>query len=283
MTEVARIVAKIALIAFLLSSMLSVGLSLTPRAILAPLHNARLVLTALALNFLLAPAFAVALTKLIPLERPHAIGLVLLSGAAGAPFLPKLVQDAHCDLGVAVALMTLLTVVTTLFMPFALPLIIPDLQASPWSIARPLVIFILTPLAAGMLLHSRDSLVSAAPILVKLANISALVLIILLITLYFRDLLGIVGSGAIAASVIFLAGLFAAGYLLGGSQIATKGTLGLATAARNIGAALVPASQNFSDSKIMLMVVCCTIVTLLMLVPTAAWLRRKAVGIGFGQ
>ena len=30
-----------------------------------------------------------------------------------------------------------------------------------------------------------------------------------------------------------------------------------------------------SDSKIMLMVVCCTLVTLLMLVPTAAWLRLK--------
>jgi predicted Na+-dependent transporter len=118
MTELARIVAKVALLAFLLSSMLAVGLSLTPRAILAPLSNARLVLTALALNFLLAPAFALALTKVIPLERPHAIGLLLLSGAAGAPFLPKLVQDAHCDLGVAVALMTLLTVVTTLFMPF---------------------------------------------------------------------------------------------------------------------------------------------------------------------
>jgi predicted Na+-dependent transporter len=275
MTELARIVAKVALLAFLLSSMLAVGLSLTPRAILAPLSNARLVLTALALNFLLAPAFALALTKVIPLERPHAIGLLLLSGAAGAPFLPKLVQDAHCDLGVAVALMALLTVVTTLFMPFALPFILPDLQASPWSIARPLLIFILIPLAVGMLMQGQGSLVLVRTILVKLANISGLVLIILLVALYFRDLLGIVGSGAIAASVIFIAGLFAAGYLLGGSQIATKGALGLATAARNIGAALVPASQNFSDSKIMLMVVCCTIVTLLMLVPTAAWLQRK--------
>jgi hypothetical protein len=126
-----------------------------------------------------------------------------------------------------------------------------------------------------MLMQGQGSLVLVRTILVKLANISGLVLIILLVALYFRDLLGIVGSGAIAASVIFIAGLFAAGYLLGGSQIATKGALGLATAARNIGAALVPASQNFSDSKIMLMVVCCTIVTLLMLVPTAAWLQRK--------
>jgi predicted Na+-dependent transporter len=278
MTEVARIVAKIALMAFLVSSMLAVGLSLTPRAILASLSNARLVLTALALNFLLAPAFAVALTKLIPIERPHAIGLLLLSGAAGAPFLPKLVQDAHCDLGVAVALMTLLTAGTTLFLPFGLPLIIPDLQAGPWSIARPLLIFILTPLAVGMLMHGRGLLVLAAPILARLANTSALVLIILLIALYFRDLLGIVGSGAIAACVIFIAGLFAAGYFLGGSQVDTKGALGLATAARNIGAALVPASQNFSDSRIILMVVCCTIVTLLMLLPTAAWLRLKRQG-----
>jgi BASS family bile acid:Na+ symporter len=270
-----RIVANIALIAFLVSSMLAVGLSLTPRAILASLSNARLVLTALALNFVLAPALAVALTKLIPIERPHAIGLLLLSGAAGAPFLPKLVQDADCDLGAAVALMTLLTAGTTLFLPFGLPLIIPDLQASPWSIARPLLIFILTPLAIGMLMQSRGLLVSARPVLAKLANISALVLIVLLIALYFGDLLEIVGSGAIAASAIFIAGLFAAGYLLGGPQVGTKGALGLATAARNIAAALVPASQNFSDSKIMLMVVCCTIVTLLMLVPTAAWLRRK--------
>jgi len=121
MTDAARIIARIALLVFLVSSMLSAGLTLTPRAILAPLRNVRLVLTALALNFLVAPAFAIVLTILIPLERPHAIGLLLLGGAAGAPFLPKLVENAHCDLGFAVALMTLLTVGTTLFLPFALP------------------------------------------------------------------------------------------------------------------------------------------------------------------
>jgi Sodium Bile acid symporter family len=106
--------------------MLASGLSLTPRAIFSPLRNARLVLAALALNFLVSPAFAVMLTILIPLERPHAIGFLLLSGAAGAPFLPKLVENAHCDVGFAVALMTLLTIGTTLFMPFALPLIVAD-------------------------------------------------------------------------------------------------------------------------------------------------------------
>jgi bile acid:Na+ symporter, BASS family len=277
MTEAARMVARIALLVFLVSSMLAAGLSLTPRAILAPLRNVRLVLAALALNFLVAPAFAVMLTMVIALERPHAIGLILLGGAAGAPFLPKLVESAHCDLGFAVALMTLLTVGTTLFMPFALPLIIPDLQASPWSIARPLVMFILTPLAVGMLLR-RNPAISAAsqPIFTKLGSLSAFVLLALLVVLYFRDLLGVLGSGALAAAIVFITGLGAAGYLLGGSREATRGVLGLGTAARNVGAALVPASQSFSDPKIMIMLVATTLVMLIVLVPAARWLARKA-------
>jgi BASS family bile acid:Na+ symporter len=277
MIEAARMVARIALLVFLVSSMLAAGLSLTPRAILAPLRNVRLVLAALALNFLVAPAFAVMLTMVIALERPHAIGLILLGGAAGAPFLPKLVESAHCDLGFAVALMTLLTVGTTLFMPFALPLIIPDLQASPWSIARPLVMFILTPLAVGMLLR-RNPAISAAsqPIFTKLGSLSAFVLLALLVVLYFRDLLGVLGSGALAAAIVFITGLGAAGYLLGGSREATRGVLGLGTAARNVGAALVPASQSFSDPKIMIMLVATTLVMLIVLVPAARWLARKA-------
>jgi predicted Na+-dependent transporter len=92
MIDAARGVARISLLVFLVSSMLAAGLSLTLRAILAPLGKRRLVLAALTLNFLVAPLFALFLTIVIPLEHPHAIGLLLLGGAAGAPFLPKLVE-----------------------------------------------------------------------------------------------------------------------------------------------------------------------------------------------
>ena len=282
MTDAARIAAKFALLAFLVSSMLAAGLSLTPHAILAPLRNMRLVLVALVLNFVVAPVFALVLSIVIPLERPHAIGLVLLGGAAGAPFLPKLVERAHGDLGFAVALMTLLTVGTTLFMPFALPLMIPGLQASPWSIAQPLVAFILTPLAVGMLLQSRKVFAALRPIFVKLGSVSALVLLALLIALYFHNLVGVLGSGAIAACAIFIAGLYAAGYLLGGSRVEIKGVLGLGTAARNVGAALSRA-QSFSDPKVMIMLVACTIVMLVVLVPVSGWLRKKALRATIGQ
>jgi hypothetical protein len=101
------------------------------------------------------------------------------------------------------------------------------------------------------------------------------VLLGLLTVRYFRDLLGIFGSGAIFACVVFITGLYAAGYLLGGSQVQKRGVLGLGTAARNIGAALVPASQSFPDARVMIMLVACTIVTLLLLLPAVARLRRE--------
>jgi bile acid:Na+ symporter, BASS family len=282
-TDAARIAAKVALFAFLVSSMLAAGLSLTPHAVLAPFRNMWILLVALGLNFVVAPVFALVLSILIPLERPYAIGLVLLGGAAGAPFLPKLVERADGDLGFAVALMTLLTVGTTLFMPFALPLMIPGLHASPWSIAQPLVAFILTPLAIGMLLQSRKMSAALRPILVKLGSVSALVLLTLLIALYFHNLVAALGSGAIAACAIFIMGLYAAGYLLGGSRVQIKGVLGLGTAARNVGAALVPATQSFSDPKVMIMLVTCTIVMLVVLVPVSGWLRKKALRATIGQ
>jgi bile acid:Na+ symporter, BASS family len=263
--------------------MLAAGLSLTPHAVLAPFRNMWILLVALGLNFVVAPAFALVLSILIPLERPHAIGLILLGGAAGAPFLPKLVEGAQGDLGFAVALMTFLTVGTTLFMPFALPLMIPGLQASPWSIARPLVMFILTPLAIGMLLRSRKASAELRPILLKVGSMSALVLLALLVALYFHDLVGVLGSGAIAACAIFIVGLYTAGYLLGGSRVQIKGVLGLGTAARNVGAALVPATQSFSDPKVMIMLVAWTIVMLVVLVPVSGWLRKKALRSTIGQ
>ena len=121
------------------------------------------------------------------------------------------------------------------------------------------------------------------PIFVKLGNVSALVLLALLIALYFHNLLGVLGSGAIAACAVFIAGLYAAGYLLGGSRVEIKGVLGLGTAARNVGAALVPASQSFSDPKVMIMLVAYTIVMLIVLIPASGWLRRKALRPTVGQ
>jgi BASS family bile acid:Na+ symporter len=275
----ASILVKVSLLVFLVSSMLSVGMCLTPRTLLAPLRDTRFLLTALAANFVVAPAFAYLLTLLIPLQEPHAVGLLILACAAGAPFLPKLAESAGVEAASSVALMTLLTVVTLVFMPLALPRLAAGLAASPWDIARPLLIFIMLPLAIGLAVRSRSTnlVQRTRPTLIAFTNIS---IVVLLITVVVRDLpalLGVIGSGAIAAAILFIAGLFAAGYALGRKLKGEKGLLGLGTAARNVGAAVIPASQPSCDPQVMTMLVVCTVVMLVLLLAAASWLRHRTL------
>ena len=95
----------------------------------------------------------------------------------------------------------------------------------------------------------------AAPVLAKIGNASLLLFFVLLIALNVRLLLGVIGSGAILVALLYFAGLFIIGWLLGGSKPEVRGVLGLATAARNFGAALVPAASSFKDPKVTIMII----------------------------
>jgi hypothetical protein len=63
-----------------------------------------LVSLSLVANFVLMPLAALGLAKLLRLDGPLGIGLLLLGTAAGAPFLPKLAQVAEGNLAFAVGL-----------------------------------------------------------------------------------------------------------------------------------------------------------------------------------
>lgn len=268
---------KISLLVFLISGMLAMGMALTPEAMIAPLRNARIVVLALGLNFVFAPTFAWLLATVIPLERGYVAGLLLLSGAAGAPFLPQVTEIARGDMPLAAALMGLLTLGTILFLPFALPWVIPGAHPDPWTIAAPLLLLIVLPLCAGMSVkHFAASLATrAAPVFSKIANIGLLVFFVLLISLNARLLLGVFASGAILVGVLYFLGLFTVGWLAGGSKPQVRGVMGLATAGRNFGAALVPATSCFNDPKVTVMIIIGAIVCLVVLVLAAGWARQR--------
>jgi hypothetical protein len=76
--------------------------------------------------------------------------LMLIGSAAAAPFLHRLLQTAGCPLDRGVALMILLTAGTMVFLPVALPRVIPGFAANPWEVARPLLTWLALPLVAGM-------------------------------------------------------------------------------------------------------------------------------------
>ena len=155
MTEFLELLAALSVLVFVIGSMASMGLSLQMAQIIAPLKNLRLVILALVANFILVPLLAVVITLVIPLDEPIRIGLILLATAAGAPFLPKLAEAAKGGTAFSVGLMVLLMVVTIIYLPVVLPLLLGGVEVSPWDIAQSLIVLMLIPLAIGLFVRTR--------------------------------------------------------------------------------------------------------------------------------
>ena len=69
---------SVAMLVFVLSSMVAMGLNLTVPWINNPLRNAQLVVLSLLVNFVLMPLGALALASLLRLDQPMGVGLLLL-------------------------------------------------------------------------------------------------------------------------------------------------------------------------------------------------------------
>jgi BASS family bile acid:Na+ symporter len=250
-----RIMGDVGILVFVVATMASLGLQLTIGQIVGPLGNRFLAAKALFANFVLAPALALAIRALIPLDDGFAIGLILMATAAGAPFLPPLVQIAKGDIATSVGALVLLMGATVLFLPLVLPLLIPGVQVNPRDIARSLVLCMLIPLAIGLIVNRRRPAMAARllPIVSALGRAGLALGAVVLLALHGRSLLGTFGTGAIFASIALAAGTLLFGRLIAGSDRAARPVLTLATGARNIPAALVVAEQNFADPNVLVM------------------------------
>jgi BASS family bile acid:Na+ symporter len=274
---VLEVVARGAVLVFVVACMAAAGLGLGVRDVVAPLRRRRLLAVALGANFVVAPAIAYGLAALFALERPHATGLIILGGAAGAPFLPRLAELARGDVAYSVGLMLVLTVGSAAFLPVALPLLVPGLSANPWPILRPILGTMLLPLSIGMLVRGRSERWAnrLRPWFGVIANVGMVVAVVLLIGLNFRAMLDVVGSGAIAAALLFVLAVLGVGYALGGPAPATRSVLGLGTGQRNIAAGLIVAGGNSDDPRVVIMLLVSTLVGLLVLLPAARYFGRR--------
>ncbi|MFA9404703.1 MAG: bile acid:sodium symporter family protein [Anaerolineales bacterium] len=279
MSEILETLAMLSVLVFVISSMLSMGLSLTTKQIIEPLKDIKLVVLALVANFILVPAIAYAITILLSLESSISIGLILVSMAAGAPFLPKLVEVAKGNTPFSVGLMVLLMVVTIVYIPLVLPLLLSGVEVNPLDIARSLIIMMLIPLAIGLFIKARyeDAAEKIRPTFASASNIAILALIVLGVVLNFESMIALVGTRGLLAAVILVAGALLVGYLLGGKDQSIKSVMGLGTAQRNVSAALVVAAQNF-DADVITFVLVFAIIGFIVLFPAAGELGKRSEG-----
>jgi BASS family bile acid:Na+ symporter len=279
MAELLTALSNVFTLAFVVTSMLSMGLSLTVPQIVEPLKNVRLVIMALVANFIVVPVAAVIFSRVIPISQDHQIGLILLASAAGAPFLPKLAQIAKANVPFSVGLMTLLVVATVIFLPLVLPLLLPGVQVDAASIAVTLTLQILVPLAAGLFVKARYDETAAwlQPHMAQISNISMALLLVLMLGLNIGKVLGMFGSGAILAVLLVLVVAVVAGYLLGGPGKDTKQVLALGTGQRNMAAAFTIANSNFADRPdVLVLLAAAGLVAMIVVMPIAAEFGKRS-------
>jgi predicted Na+-dependent transporter len=261
---------------FVLGTIISMGLSLTMKQITGPLRNGRFVIVALVANFIISPIAALLLINIFSLDEPLAAGLLLVSLAAGAPGLPKTAVFARVDIAAATGLMVLLVVVTIIILPIALPLLLTGISVTFWDVASGLVYLILVPLALSLFVRARypEAAASAQPLFAQASNISLLILMVLMVVLNFSDVVGLLGSGGLLASLILVILTVAGGYLLGSLGKAESWVQALGAGQRNIAAAMVVATMNFGNDEVV-MVVVYSLIVLIVLIPLALELGKR--------
>jgi BASS family bile acid:Na+ symporter len=278
LSELATRGSNIAVVVFVVSSTLGVGLSLTPAQILAPLKDIRVVSLTLVANFIAAPLVALGLWRLFDLDEPLGIGLLLCGLAAGAPFLIKLAEFAKADTGLTVGLMTLLMIATVVYVPIVLPVFLKGSAVDPLAIASSLVILMLIPLAVGLFWRQRSagSAARIRPAVGLLSTIGMVLVVVLTIVANFREVLSVYGTRGILAAVVYTAVCAGIGWALVFFSNAARPVLALGTAQRNAAAAFVVAGQNFDDPRVAVMITVVLIAEFSMLIPFSRFLARKA-------
>lgn len=262
---------------FAAGSMITVGFRYSVREILKPLRDWIGVVTALVANFILVPLFAYGILQLLPLEKPYAIGLILVSTAAGAPMLIKLSGNAGEVVSFASAILVLLVVVTMVFMPLVVPMLTEEeASISAWAIARPLVLTMLLPLIGAFIFSSiwPRAAKQILPWVGLIVNIALWTMVALTVVTNLEAVLSVFGTGAIVASLVLIVGAYAIGYLVGTFDKTEKVVLGFATAQRNFAAAIVVATLGFTDHRVLVMAVVVSVVAMILL-PFSSWLGRR--------
>jgi bile acid:Na+ symporter, BASS family len=234
---------KISLVLFMVGNLLDMGFRLQLQEAIRALRNVRFVTQCLLWGFILLPGLAYLLTLVVPLEPPYAIGLLLLGMAPCAPFLPPMVDKARGDMGSTAAFMLLASVTTVVYMPLAVPVLVKGFSAGAWTIAKPLLFFLLVPLAIGVAIQSRSASVASKlqPIVKKVTGIDAVLMLALCVVIYGKSFVGLVGSYAIGVEILFFSVAAVGPYLLSfGLPPGQKIVLSLGMCTRNVGAALAP-------------------------------------------
>ena len=267
---------------FTVANLAAMGLQVRVPEVAAALRNRKTLVLIFVWGWLLGPAFAYLITRVLPLAEPYVVVVLLASLAPCAPFLQQMVAKARGDMGFAGAFIPLVAVGTVVLMPLMAPILIQGLTISTWALAKPLLLTILLPLVLGAAIRHYAGTVATRifPAVKGLALLSTLMTIVWCLLIYGRGMLNTAGSLALLSMTLFMVGMAMITYRFGfGASQAQRSVMALGMGTRNIAAVLAAAlAIPNADPRIVVMVIMWTLWSVVLAAIGANLFARQAGG-----
>jgi BASS family bile acid:Na+ symporter len=197
---------------------------------------------------LLVPLIAMAVVILLKPAKATAIGLLLLASSPAAPLVIKKISKAGGKPEYAVSLHLVLASLAIVTTPVTLDILsaVTGLRfdVSPVAVAGRVGLSILVPIIAGMAVRWLFPALARRFIrLLEALSDIVLVLVFIIVLLFTYRLLLMLDIGSYVAIILMIVGALVSGHLLAWGQPEEQATLALESATRNIGLALLIASD----------------------------------------
>ncbi len=270
--------------AFLITSMLSVGMTATMKDLRSLLASKGLLFRALLANFVVVPIIGIALVKVLPWKPEAATALLILActpgGLSALQFTTK-VKGEKFFAGSSAFLMSFLAVFLS---PLLLTLVLPGDASIVVPYGRALlfiVVFLLLPLVAGMLVGGRmERQAEKLSKLFGIVSVALFVAVILLLRGDRKEAMNAIGKEALLYMLLFIVLTMITGWLMAGRQKEARPVLATVTSMRNVALCLLIALKTFPDPAVQtpLVAFSALMVTPNMLLALfwAVWSKKKA-------
>lgn len=222
----------------------SLGLQVKIPELIAVFKNKKAMALIFLWGWVLGPALAFLITKVIPLEEPYVIVMFFSSVAPVAPFFPIMAKQARGDMSFAGAFFPLAIIGTVIFLPLIAPLVIKGMTINPMDLGKPLLMTLLLPMAIGVIARhfAETTVTKLIPAVNVIARIITLLMIAQCFVIYARPMAETAGSFALLSGTIFMVLMGVITYRFGfGLKQNQRRVMSLGMLQRNLGAILIAA------------------------------------------
>jgi len=264
---------------FVISTMLALGLQVQPQRIVQGVRDWRSIATGSLLNLMVVPALALSIAFALDLSGKIRTGYLLIAFSPAAPYAVKLIAIARGEVASSVGLIITLQLAGVVWVPVLAHFFLDPATGVEYpQLFAAIVLLQLVPLTIGLLGQGTKWLGSSLTTRAvgAVSNASFAVLVALILVHDLPRVVQILDIRVLTAVVGLIVASLTAGVFFAGREQSARRSLGMVSAARKGGLALVIATNTFGgDADEVIVIVAYALIELVLLTTVAIWWRAS--------